>query len=133
MGKERVVLRIDPIIPTTDGIARARAVYDFLTGAPTTSNPKYGTRVRISFLDNYPHVKARFQAAGLEPMKYNFHATLASRMEMASFFPGAEICGEPGMKCTGCVSERDLRTLCIEPSESLGGIQREACKCLAVK
>jgi len=88
------------------------------TGAPTTPNPKYGTRVRISFMDNYPHVKARFQAAGREPLEYSFHAPLASRMEMASFFPGAEICGEPGMECTGCVSERDLRTLGIEPPRS---------------
>jgi hypothetical protein len=133
LGRERVVLRIDPIVPTPDGMARAMTVYDFLTGAPTTPNPKYGTRVRISFMDNYPHVKARFQAAGREPLKYNFHAPLADRMEMANFFPGAEICGEPGMECTGCVSERDLRTLGIEPPESLGGFQREACKCLAVK
>ena len=84
-------------------------------------------------MDNYPHVKARFQAAGREPLKYSFHAPLASRMEMARFFPGAEICGEPGMECTGCVSERDLRTLGIEPLKSLGGFQRPECKCLAVK
>jgi len=31
LGRERVVLRIDPIVPTPDGMARARIVYDFLT------------------------------------------------------------------------------------------------------
>ncbi|CAG1004409.1 hypothetical protein METP3_03609 [Methanosarcinales archaeon] len=125
LGTDRVVLRIDPIIPTFSHVATAKKVYEALKG--------YNTRIRISFLDNYPHVKERFQAAGLEPLKYSFHAPLAGRMEMASFFPGAEICGEPGMECTGCVSERDLRTLGIEPPKSLGGFQRAACKCLAVK
>ncbi len=125
LGIDRVVLRIDPIIPTFDHVATSKRVFDELK--------KYNTRIRISFLDNYPHVKARFQAAGLEPLRYNFHAPLSSRKEMASFFPGAEICGEPGMECTGCVSKRDIRTLGIEPLESLGGLQRAACKCLAVK
>jgi hypothetical protein len=125
LGVDRVVLRIDPIIPTFDHLSTAKKVYEALKG--------YNTRIRISFLDNYPHVKARFQAAGLEPLKYSFHAPLGGRMEMASFFPGTEICGEPGMECTGCVSERDLRTLGIEPPESLVGFQRAACKCLAVK
>jgi DNA repair photolyase len=125
LGIDRVVLRIDPIIPTFDHVATAKKVYEELK--------RYNTRIRISFMDNYPHVRARFQAAGLEPLRYNFHAPLASRKEMARFFPGAEICGEPGMECTGCVSERDLRTLGIEPPESLGGFQRPDCKCLAVK
>ena len=133
LGKERVVLRIDPIIPTPDGLARARTVYNFLTGAPTAPTPKYGTRVRISFMDNYPHVKARFKWAGLEPVSYNFHAPLIIRKEAARFFPGAEICGEPGMACTGCTSERDLKILGIESAAIPMGRQRPECKCLAVK
>ncbi len=47
--------------------------------------------------------------------------------------PGAEICGEPGMACTGCISERDLAILGIESMAIPMGRQRPECKCLAVK
>ena len=134
LGKDRVVLRIDPIIPTPDGIVRAKTVYDFLTGAKCTARPEHGTRVRISFMDNYPHVKARFKAAGhREQPGYDFHAPLAERLKIAEYFVGAEICGEPGMTCTGCVSEADLKVLGIETTVTMVGVQRPNCKCLAVK
>ncbi|MDO8726911.1 MAG: DUF1848 family protein [Candidatus Methanoperedens sp.] len=126
IGAQRVVLRIDPIIP-----GRWETAYQvYQTRYINTENK---TRVRISFLDNYPHTKARFRAAGIQAEPYNFHAPLTQRMTIAAHFPDAEICGEPSMPCMGCVSERDLRTLGIEPLKSLGGLQRPECKCLAVK
>ncbi len=99
LGKDRVILRIDPIIPN-DSLA-AFLVYNELI--------KFGTRVRISFLDNYPHVKKRFKDAGLKPLYYYFHAPIESRKKIASYFQGSEICGEPGFDCTGCISEKDLK------------------------
>ncbi len=88
IGQERVVLRIDPIIPTDSGIAKAIYVYQQLH-----ENMAKKTRVRISFMDNYDHVKKRFTDAGLKPLDYIFHAPTKLREKIASYFPDAEICG----------------------------------------
>lgn len=123
LGADRVILRIDPIIIGYDGgVEMAQEIFQC----------RMGTRVRISFLDNYPHVKTRFVLAGLKPLSYQFHADLGLRQKAAELFPGAEICGEPGFPCTGCVSEKDCEVLGVNPdlSESKN---REACCCLANK
>ncbi len=131
LGRERVVLRIDPIIPEETCIVKAMDVYIKLH---KTIINKCKTRVRISFMDNYPHVKQRFINAGLEPLPYNFHAPLELRKEILKFFPDAEICGEPGIESIGCVSEKDLDILGIEvPKNVIKGFQRTDCKCLSVK
>ena len=45
-----------------------------------------------------------------------------------------EICGEPEMKCTGCLSKRDFDTFDIELDKDLDtGFQRPACACLGLK
>ncbi|MGB8217351.1 MAG: DUF1848 family protein [Candidatus Methanoperedens sp.] len=124
LGVERVVLRIDPIIPTIEGVQKAMMVYTELSGK---------TRIRISFMDNYPHVKRRWTGAGLPPLKYSFHAPLSQRIEIAEMFKGAEICGEPNMACSGCVSQKDLEVLGIKSQYHFLGSQRPECKCLAVK
>jgi len=133
LGPERVVLRIDPIIPDSGGIAKAINVYEQI-------HIKGGkrTRVRISFMDNYPHVKERFIAAGLKPLDYNFHAPLELRKKIASYFPDAEICGEPGFECVGCASEKDLKILNIDAPPLKGydrvkSVQRPECECLMYK
>lgn len=128
LGPERVVLRIDPIIPDDRGIAVAINVYDQI-------HVKGGkrTRVKISFMDNYPHVKERFTKAGLEPLNYYFHASLELRKKIAAYFPDAEICGEPGFNCTGCISKKDLEIFKIDAESKAGGWQREECRCLTYK
>ena len=133
LGPERVVLRIDPIIPDDSGIAKAINVYEQI-------HIKGGkrTRVRISFMDNYPHTKERFMAAGLKPLDYNFHAPIELRKKIASYFPDAEICGEPDFQCVGCVSEIDLKILNIEAPPLQGydrvkAVQRPECACLVYK
>lgn len=133
IGPERVVLRIDPIIPDERGPAIAINVYNQLH-----TNFSKKTRVRISFLDNYPHVKNRFTKAGLKPLDYYFHAPLELRKKIASYFPDAEICGEPGFDCDGCVSKKDLEILgikrSVEPYDRVArSLQREECKCLGYK
>jgi len=126
IGALRVVLRIDPIIP-----GRWETAYQVYQTLHVNTENK--TRVRISFLDNYPHTKARFRAAGIQPEPYSFHAPLVQRKTIAAHFPDAEICGEPVMPCTGCVSEKDLSILNIPQINSLKGYQRPACQCLAAK
>lgn len=129
LGEDRVVLRIDPIIPTDKGVAVAYEVYKILH-----LNSNHKTRVRVSFMDNYPHVKDRFIKAGLRPMAYNFHASISDRIRYLKMFPDVEVCGEPDVGCTGCVSERDLEILGIKmPNHTYNGFQRQHCKCLAVK
>jgi len=134
LGPERVVLRIDPIIPDERGPAIAINVYNQLH----VNFPKK-TRVRISFLDNYPHVKERFTKAGLKPLDYYFHAPIELRKKIAAYFPDAEICGEPGFDCIGCISKKDLEILkiktdSVEPYDRVGkSLQRGECKCLGYK
>jgi DNA repair photolyase len=127
IGAARVVLRIDPIIPSR--WQTAHEIYRALH-----MNAKNKTRVRISFLDNYPHVKARFTAAGIVPEPYYFHAPLTQRKTIAALFPDAEICGEPGFECSGCISEKDLIILGIQDhNNGTGRYQRPECMCLSLK
>lgn len=133
LGPERVVLRIDPIIPDDSGIAKAINVYEQIH-----VNGGKRTRVRLSFMDNYNHVRERFIKAGLKPLDYNFHAPLDLRKKIASYFPDAEICGEPGFECIGCVSDKDLKILKIDVPPLQGYdrvkiVQRPECKCLVYK
>lgn len=131
IGANKVVLRIDPIIPTKENIERALYVYTYFH---TRRHDINRTRVRISFLDNYPHVKQRFIKAGLQPIPYNFHAPLELRKGILKLFPDAEVCGEPGIPSIGCVSEKDLEILGIEiPKNVVKGFQRTECSCLSVK
>ena len=132
LGPDRVVLRVDPIIPVGDELKRAMDVIAHAKG-----------RIRISFMDMYPHVKDRFRKAGIEIPYHDFHASKHIRIaaynaicEMHESLAGkeysVEVCGEPDLFCTGCVSRRDLEALELEGG-TLGGKQRYACCCLAEK
>jgi DNA repair photolyase len=118
----RVVLRIDPVIPTEEGIRIAKSVLDF-------KNPR--GRVRISFIDQYPHTKARMKAAGVSLPWNTFHAPLKARQEAFEELGRPEICGEPDFACTGCISEQDCKTLGVAPEDM--GHQRKFCACLMNK
>lgn len=121
LGADRVVLRIDPVIPTESGAAVALEVIKHAN-----------TRVRISFMDNYPHIRKRFYVAGCEPLNYDFHAPLKLRKEIWTWLGKPEVCGEPGFKCTGCLSEKDCNILGVIPDERKTH-QRPHCACLANK
>jgi predicted NAD-dependent protein-ADP-ribosyltransferase YbiA (DUF1768 family) len=124
-GKDRVVLRIDPIFCTKKGLARAKEVFEHAEG-----------RVRVSYMDMYPHVKERFAAAGITVPKEHmgFHAPADIRMEASKMFPGAEACGEPGLTAKGCVSKDDLVAIGLDENLATGkSNQRHACLCIAAK
>jgi DNA repair photolyase len=123
IGPHRTVLRIDPIIPTKKALATAREIF-------------YHTesRVRISFIDAYRHVQERLVKAGLiEIPTDSLHFPLHVRKAAADNFPKAEVCGEPGFICTGCVSKLDLEALGLPQLGRKGGRQRASCACLASK
>lgn len=131
-GPEKVVLRIDPVIPTMRGVGRALRVAAYAEG-----------RIRISFLDFYRHTQSRLRKAGQDELLQELltlfgrglHAPLRLRQQYAELFSkDIEICGEPGMDCSGCVSLRDIQAISLEPPETLAvSGQRRDCACLTVK
>lgn len=122
LGKDRVVLRIDPVISTEKGTEVAKSILNY----------KKDTRVRISFFDNYKHVKERFRKEETDPLPWDFHAPLDLRQKVWKELGKPEVCGEPGFKCTGCISEKDCEILGVEPIDS-NFKQRSACACLGNK
>lgn len=139
---EKMVIRVDPIIPTKKGLTRALDVMKLFMDDGFA-------RFRVSILDMYPHVAKRFQANGL-PVPYQFAAP-AEAMRMAdemltaakNYWPGPaetlriECCAEPGLTETiqcGCVSAYDLELLGLDQEnvDSLGP-QRKSCMCYSGK
>lgn len=143
--KEKVVIRVDPIIPTTKGIRRAAVVIKMFMDVGFA-------RFRISIIDMYPHVRERFKQAGL-PLPYGEFGFSPSKEQVQEVdkmlkaaseycqFPDMlriESCAEPGLtsaiKC-GCVSEYDLNLLGLsEDGEADSvGYQRQNCLCYSGK
>jgi len=127
-GKDRVVLRIDPIIPTEPFLQNSYAVLD----AAKTKLGDDLPRVRISFLDNYNHVKERMKELGLETFDYYFHAPLSTRIKIWNDMGRPELCGEEGMTSTSCISEIDCKIFGVEPIKAEHS-QRKECGCLGNK
>ena len=134
LGQERVILRVDPIIPTLHGVVRAQRV---MAGA-INRMPDI-KRVRISFMDNYKHNHHRWRERGVPLLPYSsFHAPLQQRQEalaeLQKVMPHLkfEVCGEPGMPCAGCLGEDECILLGVTP-EAGKSKQRAACNCLALK
>ena len=121
LGPERVVLRVDPVFPTSVGLSKAQWVI-------VQAQKLYKTRVRISFLDLYPHVRARFENHGINIPWNTFHAPLDFREAAWVQLGQPEICGEPGFKCAGCVSELDCNILGVKVLNRCS-FQRTICNC----
>ena len=134
---ERVILRIDPVILDAPYLKMAK---DVLIQAKT--------RVRISFLDFYPHVADRLRASGLNiRINEDLHYDLDTCKLVLESFQNIlnsqgknikiEVCGEPGIECTGCISEKDIETMglmrLMSKNDLSKGNQRPACQCLANK
>jgi DNA repair photolyase len=130
ISQNRIVLRVDPIIPEEPYFSKALEVI-------RNSEGLY-SRLRISFLDMYPHVKERFNKAGVKIPYETFHAPLIARQGVVKYIKQVkeiepEICGEPDFTCKGCVSEDDLKTLGLTTEVTRKGAQRYSCACLAIK
>ena len=144
--KEKIVIRVDPIIPTEKGlfqkaldkVFRPCLVYGF-------------KRYRISIIDMYPSVRKRFLEAGLplpyengmfSPSKNQIH-NVDLLVAFVNIFSNTndpiriESCAEPGLTQTiqcGCVSAYDLALLGLNPSScDETGFQRKHCLCYSGK
>ena len=127
---DRVVLRIDPVVPTARGIEVARTVLDAFRDSGVR-------RVRFSLLDMYPHAAARFQGAGLpHPYGGAFQPSAGQRLAATDLFAAyqgrylIESCAEAGPWQVGCISDRDAAA-CGFQDLPLGGsaCQRKGCLC----
>ena len=133
---QQVVLRIDPIILTEEGM---EAVNDVLDAFRDSGISRY----RISFLDMYKHAKERFLLAGIDIPHQTFHAPLETRRNLVREMIEdgndtgytVEVCGEPGIPSTPCISQKDIDILGLTGEIILKGKadQRDSCHCPANK
>lgn len=135
--QNQIIIRIDPIVPTPKGLTTAQKVID---ASPIR-------RFRFSVLDAYPHVRARFAAAGIKsPYGDNFQASDAQfdmlKNWLANQSPNDvfECCAEdcltnlPNVQAIGCVSEKDIKLLGLTLDKTYQtGLQRKSCRCLSCK
>jgi len=132
-----IVLRIDPIVPTRKGVETAMGVLRLFRGLGIK-------RVRISFLDNYKHVRERFKEIGVELYNGEFHAPLKERRKCLTAikycaeecgYETVEACGEPGIDSIPCLSQKDIDILGLTDEIVLEGSaeQRKSCGCPANK
>lgn len=143
--KSKIVIRIDPIIPTQKGIQAAKNV--FMRGIDSGFS-----RFRVGIIDMYPHVRDRFKADGLPlpygetgfaPGKEQVKAVDDMLLSVFAYYggknpmPKIECCAEPGLTNAihcGCISHFDLRLLGLDPDEDDHvGYQRRNCMCYSGK
>jgi len=148
--KEKVVVRVDPIIPTEKGLDKASQII-------YTSMEAGFARYRVSLIDMYPHVRERFALKGLScpygsngfsPSNEQRKNTSAMLLDCQEYWNShkmtawddslrIESCAEPGLKNVipcGCVSGYDLRLLGLDDSDiDCLGPQRHGCMCYSGK
>lgn len=139
---DNIVLRIDPIFPSPEGMARVCNVLNYVTvhNVPVK-------RFRISVYDEYKHAKERIIASGHDAF---YNGSFYANHDMMQFviftltkYPFVfETCAEDMLSQnsnsfiqTGCVSAKDIElmglTLPDDISENLQN--RNGCHCLGVK
>jgi DNA repair photolyase len=150
--KERLVIRCDPIfIPFMD--PEIQSLFDYKSALTEILNFAIDNnlRYRISFFDYYPHIRERIKDLSQTPaikklnqIQPDLHADIILRQGCLDMIKNyikdhnsnleIEICGEPDLPCTGCLSKKDLDIFGIElDRDSETGIQRPTCACLGLK
>ncbi len=149
---ERIVLRMDPIIPTNKGLYKFISV---IQSAEHKRIPVDRIRKRISLLDEYPHVKERLEEVGEEPFYGQYFQAAPWDMQKAAFVIDSiantwdnsaepfEACAEPKfaemskyIKPIGCVSEKDIGVMGLDINDlpvSVNGQNRNGCLCCTAK
>ncbi|MBO5435138.1 DUF1848 family protein [bacterium] len=142
----RVIVRIDPIIPTTEGIERVCNVLNYIR-----NNDIPVRRIRFSIYDEYPHARQRLAAIGKTPFYPDNKFTAPANMMKAvadaliQFTDFTfESCAEPAFVNMvksdnfiekGCVNADVIKTLGLEiTTPMLENMQnRHGCHCLSCK
>ena len=138
--KDHIVLRIDPIIPRPEYLSKIKQVLDTAFELGLLPN----MRVRISLLDEYPHVRKRFYELGIPSIYHgDFQPTPPMCFDamdlLESYDINYESCAEPMLispkiTATGCVSPTDLKIMGYEvDSLTINPQNRRGCRCLACK
>ena len=139
---EQCVLRIDPIFPAKRGMRLLHEVMEYFNSLQTGV-----TRIRVSVVDEYKHVKERYKRHGIEPLygarelPQNGSVTFTGRfqandqelwdvIENLAMYPQTyEICAENRMyelaaskyaylfEVAGCISTKDLTILGLPVSD----------------
>lgn len=137
----KCVLRIDPIFPSEKGLDRVREVLDHFISLETGI-----TRIRISLVDEYPHVKVRYRKNGWTPLYGDDFGPSDEQIRMVSKVLSEydftyETCAETKLSneapCfieKGCISETDLILMNLPVEEySQNPQNRRGCHCLSCK
>lgn len=127
-GSNRVVLRIDPILPSKKYVELSKLVLNEVKDRLKDDV----CRVRISFYDNYNHSKERFDKLGIKIPYNTFHLSKEKRLKIWEYFGKPELCGEDIIESSPCLSEKDCLILGVEPSIEKTN-QRSTCNCLSNK
>lgn len=147
---QNCVLRIDPIIPTTEGLQKATSVLSH----PFIRNQASKLRFRISILDRYQHVCNRINPIlnTSYSAERNFYPNNYERQRVLHFLQQYhldyqfEVCTEPlfikeakhkkiyNIQECGCISEKDIQQFgLINSSAPNYPPQRRGCLCLNCK
>lgn len=143
----RIVLRIDPIIPTPEGLNRVRQVLDYVIAQKLPIE-----RFRMSVLDEYPHVRERLAAIRKEPFYGGRFYAPAQMMtavkDLINSYPFIfETCAEDQFTdphtpielrhfiSRGCCSPEDITRMGLTLPDGLGenNQNRNGCHCLSIK
>ena len=125
---KQYVLRIDPIIPTKDGLEKAKLVLEQFKDSGVK-------RVRFSFFDMYPHVKERFIQNDVMLPYETFHAPqelIENGLKLIEQYEDVysfESCGEALKYRAGCISKKDLQIMGINEELIGASYQRPLCLC----
>jgi DNA repair photolyase len=142
---ENCVLRIDPIFPSEKGMSKLHKVLSYFGSLNTGV-----TRIRVSVVDEYNHVKQRYAKRGWTPLYQGFQADdtqLNLVIKNLAMYPQRyEICAENRMyqlsldkypylfEVAGCISNKDLEIMDIPVLEMAVNPQnRTGCHCLSCK
>ncbi len=149
---ERIVLRVDPIIPTEDGIQNALDVLEL-----AKKHIPDVKRIRISIYDDYHKAREEMMKRGFDPIdnitKWKSEAERRPTKKQVDMVAKAliaampeqvfECCAEPEIAAkypehfvwTGCLSQKDCDLMGVEvpPGTGINGQNRFGCRCLMMK